>query len=125
MPELTVIAGQTAHLLVLVEVDGASQGHDLEGALKDAAADHGEYGGDEQERHHHRARVALLDGQDADHEQLKHDERCDDMTKDLRPQLHTHTLFKLCSFCIMLTPLNNLQMSYALKLTGIVAVRDY
>ena len=102
MLELAVTTRQAAYLLVLVQVDGASQGHDLEGALEDAAADHGEDGGDEEERHHHRARVALLDGQDADHEQLEHDERRDDMPKDLRPQLRVRTCFSPCTFLIII-----------------------
>lgn len=86
---------------MVVEVDSPSQRHDLEGPLKDAAAHHRENGCDEQQGHQDRAGVALLDCQDADHEQLEHEEGRHDVPKHLWPQLHEQeqahqVLLELC-----------------------------
>lgn len=72
---------------MLVKVHCAAQRHDSEGARENAAADNGENSGDEQQRYYDAAGVALLHGQDADHEQLEHEQRCDDVVEYLRPKL--------------------------------------
>ena len=74
---------------MLIQVHSAPQRHDLERPRKDAAAHDGENDSDEEKWHHNRAGVALLDTQDAHHEQLEHEQGGDDMPKDLWPQLHT------------------------------------
>lgn len=85
----------SAHLLMLIQVHSAPQRHDLERPGKDAAAYHGKYGSDEEQWHHNRAGVALLHTQDANHEQLEHEQGGDDMPKDLWPQLHpAHALYE-------------------------------
>ena len=56
-----------------VEVDGVAQGHDLDS--------------DEEQGHHHTTGVASLGSQDADHEQLEREQRCDHLPVDCRPQL--------------------------------------
>ena len=75
------------HLLMLVQVHCAPQRHDLERSCKNAAAHQCEHCGDEEQRHHHRAGVALLHSQDAHHEQLEHEQGGDDVPKHLRPKL--------------------------------------
>lgn len=77
-----------------VEVDGVAQGHDLEGFLKDAGADARKDDSDEEQGHHHTAGVASLGSQDADHEQLEREQRCDHLPVDCRPQLRARDIMK-------------------------------